>query len=115
MTISSLCTKLRAIGYTCTRARHASRGANKLNFTLELRIFFSLLLRFPFASGGLLCVVRATSPDQSEHARPTINIRVYIYVRYDCDFRRLEREIGAPERIKFVPRYNVYKNKLDSV
>jgi len=24
-------------------------------------------------------------------------------VRYDCDFRRLEREIGALERIKFVP------------
>lgn len=52
---SLLCTKLRTIGYTCTRARHASRGVNKLNFTLEFTICLAQKIGRAFLS-----VVRAT-------------------------------------------------------
>lgn len=44
------------VGYTCIRARHASRGANKLNFTLGLPLYYYA----PRVS--FLSVVRATSP-----------------------------------------------------
>lgn len=65
------------------------------------------------ASGRLLCIIRATSLI-SLSMRDQQYTCVYIYVRYDCDFRRLEREIGTLERIKFVPDIMyIIKNKLD--